>query len=140
MMSGIRAKNTQPELLVRRGLHAQGFRFRTHVSTLPGKPDLVLRRFRTAVFVHGCFWHGHSCALFKMPKSRTDFWRAKILGNQSRDTRAVAALREQGWRVLVVWECALKSAGDRENKRTISIAASWIKGRATFGEIARRNS
>lgn len=109
MMSGIRGKDTKPEMIVRRGLHARGFRFLLHDRRLPGRPDLVLPKYRTVIFVHGCFWHGHGCHLFKWPKTRGLFWRAKIEANQSRDARALALLQDAGWRPLVVWECELKS-------------------------------
>lgn len=108
MMAGIWGKNTKPEIVVRKGLHALGFRFRIHDRKLPGKPDLVLPKYNAAIFVHGCFWHGHDCHLFKWPQSRTDFWREKILGNRANDEKALDALEKAGWRVLVIWECALK--------------------------------
>lgn len=85
MMAGIKAKDTKPELIIRRGLHAMGFRFRLHAKGLPGKPDLVLRKYRAVIFVNGCFWHGHECVLFKWPKSRADFWREKINRNRHND-------------------------------------------------------
>ena len=105
MMSGIRGKDTKPEILVRKALHAAGYRFRLHRKDLPGKPDIVLPRYRTVVFVHGCFWHGHKCKHFKWPKTREDFWREKIMRNMERDREAVAALEKLGWTVKVVWEC-----------------------------------
>lgn len=108
MMAGIRGKDTQPEMAVRRGLHALGFRFRLHDSKLPGKPDLVLPKYRSVIFVNGCFWHGHDCHLFKMPKSATEFWRQKIARNAERDREASSKLHTGGWKVGVVWECALK--------------------------------
>lgn len=108
MMSGIRGKDTKPEMILRRGLHGRGFRFRIHGSTLPGKPDLVFPRHRAVLFAHGCFWHGHECYLFKWPKSREEFWRTKIGQNRDRDTAAIEKLRSAGWRVGEVWECALK--------------------------------
>ncbi len=110
MMSGIRARDTEPELFLRRLLHGMGFRFRLHVSTLPGKPDIVLPRYRVVILVHGCFWHGHDCPAFKWPKSNTDFWRRKIEGNRARDLVVQAMLAKLGWRVIVIWECEIRSA------------------------------
>lgn len=107
-MSGIRGKNTKPELAVRKALFAQGFRYRLHVKNLPGKPDIVLPKYRTVIFVHGCFWHGHNCRLFRIPSSNRAFWRAKIRRNQENDRKAVGALRKGGWRVISVWECGLR--------------------------------
>lgn len=110
-MSRILGRNTKPEILIRQQLHHRGFRFRLHVSNLPGKPDIVLPRYRAVIFVNGCFWHGHNCPLFKLPGTRTDFWREKIERNQLNDNRAKLALYASGWRVGVVWECALRGAG-----------------------------
>lgn len=110
MMSGIRGKNTKPELVVRRYLHASGLRFRLHKKGLPGCPDLVLARWNVVVFVHGCFWHGHDgCRYFRVPGTRTDFWAKKIGGNAERDVRTERQLRELGWRVIVIWECAIRN-------------------------------
>ena len=109
MMAGIRAKNTKPELLVRKYLHGRGLRFRLHVKTLPGKPDIVLPKYRAVVFVHGCFWHQHpNCKLAATPSSRPDFWIKKLTQNAARDRFQVNALRESGWRSLIVWECELR--------------------------------
>ena len=108
MMSGIRGSNTKPELLLRKGLHALGFRFRLHDRSLPGKPDIVLPRYKAVIFAHGCFWHGHDCHLFKWPSTRPEFWQAKIARNRAVDERTEAALSEAGWRQAIVWECALK--------------------------------
>jgi DNA mismatch endonuclease, patch repair protein len=105
MMSGIRGKDTKPEMIVRRGLHRLGFRFRLHDKSLPGKPDLVFPKYKTVVFVHGCFWHRHDCKYFKWPKTRPNFWRDKILGNVERDQQHIRELEATGWQVLVVWEC-----------------------------------
>jgi DNA mismatch endonuclease (patch repair protein) len=106
MMSGIRGRDTKPELAVRRYLHAQGFRYRLHQRDLPGRPDIVLPHHRTIVFVHGCFWHRHEgCRFAYRPKSRQDFWEPKLDGNAARDTRDQQRLRDLGWRVEVVWEC-----------------------------------
>jgi len=108
MMAGIRSADTSPEMLLRRGLHALGWRYRLHGRGLPGKPDLVFASRRAVIFANGCFWHGHDCHLFKWPKSREAFWRTKIAGNIGRDQRVRDALRELGWRIADVWECALK--------------------------------
>lgn len=134
MMSGIRASNTKPEKQVRSGLHANGFRFRLHEHSLPGSPDIVLKRWRVAVFVHGCFWHGHEgCSYFRVPKTRTDFWVNKIAGNAKRDARAIEILRDRGWRVAVVWECALRADG----ARAVTMLSEFIRSEAGFAEIAR---
>ena len=109
MMSGIRGRDTQPELVVRRFLHRQGFRFRLHVAGMPGRPDLVLARYRTAIFVHGCFWHRHpGCRYATLPATRREFWETKLEGNATRDARDTAALEAVGWRVIVVWECDVR--------------------------------
>jgi DNA mismatch endonuclease (patch repair protein) len=107
-MSRIRARDTKPEMAIRSALHRCGFRFRVHKRDLPGRPDLVLARYRVAIFVHGCFWHGHNCNLFKVPATRTSFWLKKIDRNRKRDAKSIADLQEMGWRVIVLWECALK--------------------------------
>lgn len=108
MMSGIRGKNTKPEMIIRRGLHSQGFRYLLHDKRLPGKPDLVFPKHSAVIFVHGCFWHGHDCHLFKWPKTRRGFWRKKIERNRQIDESANASLKKAGWRCCVVWECSLK--------------------------------
>ena len=106
-MSRIKSKNTKPELIVRSWLHKQGFRFRLHDKKLPGKPDIVLPKYKTVIFVHGCFWHGHKCRLGRMPKSRLEYWLPKIKGNKERDVRTLRRLRSMRWRALVLWECQL---------------------------------
>src|SRR5687767_9523259 len=108
-MSQIKGKNTKPEMLVRKFLHANGFRYRLHVKNLPGKPDIVLPKHKTVIFVHGCFWHGHKgCKYFVVPKTRTEWWLNKINNNKINDSRAIKELRRSGWRVLVIWECSIK--------------------------------
>ena len=105
-MSRIRGKDTKPELAVRKALHAKGFRFRLHVKKLPGKPDIVLPKWRSVVFVHGCFWHRHEgCPDTTTPKTRTEWWQRKFAKNVENDTRKREALKRLGWRVLIVWEC-----------------------------------
>ena len=126
-MRAIRSKDTVPELLVRRRLHAAGLRYSLHRKNLPGTPDLVFRQYRAVVFVHGCFWHGHTgCRYFKLPQSRPDFWHKKIVKNTLNDDEAVAELRRRGWRVAIVWECALKQKNADELKKLIERISSWI--------------
>jgi DNA mismatch endonuclease, patch repair protein len=120
MMSGIRGKNTRPEVKVRRSLHAAGLRYRLHDRRLPGRPDIVLSRFRTVVFVHGCFWHGHAgCRYAYRPKSNVAFWQAKIVGNVERDTRVTHELGLLGWRVLTIWECSMDFVSLAELRQAI---------------------
>ena len=108
-MSRIRGKDTKPEMLVRKFLHAKGLRFKLHDKTLPGKPDLVFPKYKTVVFVHGCYWHGHEgCRYFVTPKTRTEWWMQKIAGNVKKDGENILALYQMGWTPLVVWECELK--------------------------------
>ena len=108
-MSQISGKDTKPEMMVRKFLHANGFRYRLHVKDLPGKPDLVLPKYNSVIFVHGCFWHAHEgCKYFKIPKTRTEWWENKLLGNRERDEKHVRQLKDLGWNVIVVWECELK--------------------------------
>lgn len=109
-MSGIRDKDTKPELIVRKFLHGKGFRYRLHDRKLPGTPDLVLPRWQAVVFIHGCFWHWHDCRYFKLPQTRTSFWRAKLSANKKRDEINNFRLEELGWRVLVVHECDLRDS------------------------------
>lgn len=107
-MSSIRGRDTEPEMIIRRGLHARGVRYRLHNRKLPGTPDLVFASYRAVVFVHGCFWHGHDCALGVRPRSNAAFWQAKIERNQRRDRQTTDMLISSGWRVAIVWECALR--------------------------------
>lgn len=109
-MSRVRSKDTSPEMTVRRLLHAMGYRYRLHCRDLPGRPDIVFRKRRKAIFVHGCFWHRHddpSCKLARLPKSRLDFWAPKLESNRERDRKNLQKLRDEGWKVLVIWECQL---------------------------------
>jgi DNA mismatch endonuclease (patch repair protein) len=109
IMSAVHTRNTTPEMSVRRIVHKMGYRFRLHVSSLPGKPDLVFAGKRKLIFVHGCFWHGHNCKYGQLPKTKTEYWAAKIAKNKSRDRIQCQRLRKLGWDVLVVWQCSLKN-------------------------------
>lgn len=134
MMSGIRGKDTSPELLVRRTLFAAGYRFRLQRRDLSGSPDIVLPRYRVAIFVHGCFWHMHrNCRFSKIPSTRTEFWTAKLSRNAERDRAATQALMEAGWRVLAVWECATR--GSAAEAALADQLSRWIQSDEQCGEI-----
>jgi DNA mismatch endonuclease (patch repair protein) len=128
MMAGIQGKNTRPEMIIRRGLHAMGYRYRLHDCSLPGRPDLVFAGRRAVIFVNGCFWHGHDCHLFRWPKSRIEFWRDKISGNVRRDRRVRAELLTLGWRVADVWECALKGRERLPVEDVLRACSAFLRG------------
>lgn len=132
-MRAIRNKDTKPELCLRKALHANGFRFRLCVKNLPGTPDIVLPKYHAVIFVHGCFWHGHSCHLFKWPSTRPEFWREKIGRNRANDHKATEALLASGWRVGIVWECATHGAG-KNIEDVAQRLAGWLRSNATFIE------
>lgn len=128
MMAGIRGQDTKPEITIRRLLFSKGYRFRLRRKDLPGRPDIVLPKYNAVIFVHGCFWHGHEqCNLFRMPKSKQEFWNKKISGNIIRDEIAIVKLQEDGWRVCTVWECALKGRNRLGEDKVINSLASWIE-------------
>ena len=139
MMAGIKGKNTKPELQVRRFLHAKGFRYRLHDRSLPGRPDLVFPRRRAVILVHGCFWHGHDCRFFKWPATRPEFWRGKISENRKRDERNKHALQNLGWRVLIIWECAVKTAPKTRIADTLEAVSEWLEGDGAFSELRETN-
>ncbi len=125
-MAAIRSGDTRPEMILRKGLHARGFRFRLHGADLPGKPDIILPKYRALIFVNGCFWHGHGCALFVWPKTRAEFWRLKIEGNVARDRRNEATLSASGWRVARVWECAIRGRQRLTGDAVMDRLSGWI--------------
>lgn len=127
MMAGIKEKNTRPEMILRQGLHRLGFRYRLHDRRLPGTPDLVFPRYRAVIFAHGCFWHGHECHLFKWPSTREEFWREKIRRNVEVDASNLSRLKQSGWRIGIVWECALKGKYRLYREEVIELCAQWIK-------------
>jgi DNA mismatch endonuclease (patch repair protein) len=129
MMSGIGGKNSRPEMQLRRGLHRAGLRYRLHLKTLPGSPDIVLARWGAVVFVHGCFWHRHSnCRLTTNPATRPEFWQSKFAANVARDARNVGELLAAGWRVAVVWECSLGKGAEA----TVPRLLSWLEGNELY--------
>lgn len=136
-MSRIRGKDTAPEMLIRRGLHARGFRYRLHDRRLPGHPDLVFPQYRAVIFIHGCFWHGHGCHLFKWPTTRREFWETKISRNRERDLRAVESLAADGWRVLTVWECALKGSQRQPAEHVLADCSRFLKESPLLQQIPR---
>ena len=119
-MAAIKAKNTKPEMLVRKFLHANGYRYKLHDKSLPGKPDIVLPKYKTVIFVHGCYWHGHkNCKYYVIPKTRTEWWLNKINGNIANDAKAVKALKKEGWKIITIWECQLKPAKVESTLRSL---------------------
>lgn len=134
-MRAIRSKNTKPEILVRRALHAAGFRYRLHVPGMPGKPDIVFSKFHAVILIHGCFWHGHDCKFFKLPSTRTEFWRAKIEKNKINDAKAFEELVSSGWRVAVVWECEICRRPNEDRLSLTLQLSDWLKLARTSIEI-----
>ena len=126
-MSNIRSKNTKPEILVRKYLFSQGIRFRVNVKKLPGTPDIVLRKYRTVIFVNGCFWHGHEgCKYYVLPKTNTEFWKEKIERNKARDYKKSMELRQMGWHVITIWECQLRTHTRIQTLYALDLALSNI--------------
>lgn len=128
MMAGIRSKNTHPERIVRSLLHRAGYRFRLHVKNIPGRPDIVLPKYRLAIHVHGCFWHGHDCGLYRIPSTRPEFWKKKIRTNRNRDKKIVAETLSAGWRHLTIWECAFRGPNQIGLDRLTERLLRWIEG------------
>ena len=136
MMSQVKSKNTKIELTVRSGLHRRGYRFRLHKKDLPGKPDVSLPKYRCAIFIHGCFWHMHGCHLSTIPKTRTEFWKNKLNSNRRRDEKNITNLSHLGYRVLTVWECALRGKSDDEIEDVIEDIVEWLESSSSLGQIA----
>ena len=126
IMASIPSRNTKPELYVRKALHSLGFRYRLHVKRLPGSPDIVLPRYKAVIQVNGCFWHGHDCPANRPAKSNTEYWYQKISKNQARDERNRNALLKSGWRLLVIWECAIQGKQKLDRKVLISLVENWV--------------
>jgi DNA mismatch endonuclease (patch repair protein) len=136
MMSGIRGKNTKPEIAIRKALHKLGFRYRIHVKNLPGKPDLVFPKYNAVLFIHGCFWHGHEdCPLFRWPSSRTEFWKTKITRNRELDKTAVYKLRLDGWRVGSIWECSMRGKSKRTEDYIYRRTTVWLLSNKPYFQL-----
>jgi DNA mismatch endonuclease (patch repair protein) len=136
IMSRVGQKNTGPEILLRSSIHAVGLRYRLHDKTLPGSPDLVFPRFRAVAFVHGCYWHSHGCYRSSVPKSRREFWSHKFQTNRIRDERNVSLLLKSGWRVLIVWECALRGQTAKPSSAVAEVVKAWLESSDKVGDIA----
>lgn len=127
IMASVKSSDTKPEMLVRRYLHAHGFRYGLHNRKLPGSPDIVLRKYKTVIFINGCFWHGHEgCRYYRLPKSNIEFWQTKIKRNRQRDIETIEALKTKGWRVITIWECELRTVIQRSE--TLIQLVKDIKG------------
>lgn len=135
MMSGIKGKDTKPEIIIRKELHARGYRYKLHDKKLVGRPDLVLPKYMAVIFINGCFWHGHDCHLFKWPKSRQDFWHKKISSNQKRDLETRLAFSHTDWRQLIVWECAIKGKHKIPLKILVDEIEDWLSSKSDVQEI-----
>jgi len=135
VMSRVKSKNNALEMLVRKGLHRRGFRYTLHNRSLLGRPDMTFPKYSAVIFIHGCFWHGHSCPRSRLPKTRRAYWKNKIMKNQHRDQRARTSLAADGWRVLVVWECALRGKESREPEHVFAEISAWLRSNATGAEI-----
>lgn len=128
-MSAIKSKNTKPEIEIRKRLHRLGYRYRLHVKSIIGKPDIVLRKYRAVIFIHGCFWHYHGCRLSKLPSTRRNWWKNKLELNKSRDAIILKSLLQENWRVFIVWECSYRSAGTPRNQALENITdqlSRWL--------------
>lgn len=121
LMAKVKQKNTEPEIIVRHFLFSKGFRYRINVKTMPGSPDIVLTKYKVVIFVHGCFWHGHSCHAGHLPTSNLDYWKAKIEANKERDSRKNDALEALGWKVITIWQCEIKTLEKREKRFSLLI-------------------
>ena len=135
MMSGIKSKNTKPEIILRKQLHGMGFRYRLHDRRLPGTPDMVFPKYHAVIFIHGCFWHGHECHIFKWPSSNTEFWKNKINANKERDNGNKQQLLDAGWRIAIVWECAIRKSG-YTGQAVARKLADWLSGDSAWLEVA----
>lgn len=131
MMSGFGTKDTKPELIIRKALHHRGFRYRLNCRDIPGKPDIVLQKYKAIIFVHGCFWHQHNCHLFKWPSSNTEFWNKKLTHNRLHDERIHSRLIEDGWRIATIWECSLRSAQRLPIDWIVRRLSDWLEKETT---------
>lgn len=137
MMRGIRSGNTKPEIFIRKGLHREGFRYRLHDPKVTGHPDLVFPKYHAVLFIHGCFWHGHDCSLFRYPETRKEFWEEKIRRNRKRDADVQKILTDAGWRIGLVWECAMRGWRKMETADLIETLTDWLTGEENRIEVPK---
>lgn len=138
MMSGIGSRNTKPELLIRKRLFGMGFRYRINDRKIPGSPDILFPKYHAVIFIHGCFWHGHDCELFRLPGTRTEFWKEKIGINRERDAKVLNLLRAEGWRICIVWECAVKGKAQLQIiDHTVNKIAEWLRSDDIWLELRK---
>lgn len=138
-MAGIKSKDTRPEVRIRKELHQRGYRYRLHSNKLPGKPDVVLNKHKAVILVNGCFWHMHGCRLFKLPQSRTEFWKEKLEANVKRDQRNQVLLNQEGWRVFVIWECGVKSKKQLVVEQAVDAFEAWLDTDEVNGQYPADN-
>lgn len=139
MMSNIQGKNTKPEILIRKNLYSKGYRYKLHVKSLQGKPDIVLSKYNALIFINGCFWHKHNCHLFKWPKTRRFFWETKINKNIENDQKNHIKLLNENWRILIVWECSIKGKTKKTMEIVINDIVEWLHSDINFKEIEGNN-
>lgn len=135
-MSAVKNKNTSPEMRVRRLLYANGYRYRLHSKHVKGKPDIVIKKYNALIFIHGCFWHYHGCRKTNIPQDNRNFWKEKLEKNKARDRRVVDELMQNGWRILIIWECALRGKNKLQDQECLDQIKNWIKGTEPYAEIS----
>lgn len=134
-MAAVRSRNTKPELVIRKGLHELGFRYRLHVATLPGRPDITLPKYKAVIFINGCFWHAHHCGRFRFPVNNAEYWLNKLNRNAARDRASLAAIREMDWRSLTIWECSISGKQSLGAAEVVARTAAWLLGNQPSAEI-----
>ena len=139
-MSRIRSKDTKPELLIRKAMHAAGYRFRIHRKDLPGNPDIVLPKYHAIIFINGCFWHGHDCHLYRLPKTNAEFWEKKIDKNRRNDRLSIEKLAQDSWRIMIIWECAIKGKMKLPLHDIVSFISDWLLSNSSQSEIKGGNA
>lgn len=136
IMSAVRGKDSKPEIKLRKALFRNGFRYTVHVKTIDGKPDIYLKKYNAVIFFHGCFWHGHNCRAGTLPKTKTEFWKNKITSNKKRDLKVINNLKENGFRILIVWGCSLKGKGENRFDCTVKKIIEWLKSDIDISEVS----